>query len=145
MMQQTPSPVSFSLGDLSPLDEEQPASLPEISFRTSISPVSDTKRNVTMPRSVSQEAHVHLAADREGTPPKVSHSESSLEAAAAVTLRAKKLPDSYGTSSLEEETYSTDSSSTATPTEEEMKRKRRKLHFPTFTRKSKSTGKSPSS
>jgi hypothetical protein len=54
-------------------------------------------------------------------------------------MGTKKLSEPPGASgvSLEEETYSTDSSSTA-QTEEEMKRKRRKLHFPTFTRKSKS-------
>jgi hypothetical protein len=40
--------------------------------------------------------------------------------------------------SLEEETNSTDSSMSATADDAEMKRKRRKLHFPTFVRKSKS-------
>lgn len=108
----------------------------------------------SMVRSISQEANLTFADDK--TVPaatttsnttssfltKTSYSENSLEQAASGSMEKlgrlstlkKSLRDLPTVMSLDEETLSTDSNSTAD--NDEMKRRRRKLHFPAF-RKSK--------
>ncbi|XP_059482239.1 stromal interaction molecule homolog isoform X2 [Neocloeon triangulifer] len=115
-------PVTFTLGG------ESSPGLDDNCDRPQLNPiVSMEKRASVMSRSVSQEVQQRFDLG-EGLLPKSSMSEASLEARG----------NTRACGSLEEETYSTDSSASATATEEEMKRKRRKLHFPAFVRKSKS-------
>ncbi|XP_008206398.1 stromal interaction molecule homolog isoform X2 [Nasonia vitripennis] len=108
----------------------------------------------TMVRSVSQDTNLILA-DERAVPAtttasnttssfltKTSYSENSLEQAASGSVEKlgrlstlkKSLRDLPTVMSLDEETLSTDSNSTAD--NDDMKRRRRKLHFPAF-RKSK--------
>ncbi|XP_065345003.1 stromal interaction molecule homolog isoform X2 [Cloeon dipterum] len=113
-------PVTFSLGgESSPVDEicdrPLPAALPP-------PPPQQMDKRMSISRSASQDVKFDPA---EGLLAKGFMSDPSLGSARAC-------------GSLEEETYSTDSSASATATEEDMKRKRRKLHFPAFVRKSKS-------
>ena len=120
-----PEVVHFTVGDISEESSKER---------------STTREKGSMVRSFSQDTNMVFTEDKPTSsfPPKTSFSENSLDASERLNrfiTSKKSLKDLPTVMSVDDETLSTDSNSTAD--NDEQKRRRRKLHFPAF-RKNKS-------